>query len=326
VPQPKLDPLLVASRVFQLEQEGLAQVASRLNGDFSKAIELLDNCRGKIIVTGLGKSGIAGRKIAATFASTGAPALFMHSAEAIHGDMGVASLGDVAIALSYSGETAEVNALIPRLKLIGIPVIAITGHLESTMAKHSDCVLNVAVPSYTFPYGLIPTASFAATVAIGDSLALALMVRRGVSENDFALLHPGGLLGRKLLVKVRDLMHSGENLPVVNPDTTMRAVLVEMTRKRLGTACVVDGSNKLIGIITDGDLRRVLERADDPFILTAVDVMSKSPGWILPDSLAATALHQMERRRITALAVLDASRSLVGIIHMHDILTLETNR
>jgi len=320
------DHLAIARRVLQIEQEGLATVAERIDGAFSNAVALLEQCTGKIIVTGLGKSGIAARKIAATFASTGAPALFMHSAEAIHGDMGVASQGDVAICLSYSGETAEVNALIPRLKLKGIPVISITGNRESTMAQHSDCVLDVAVPSYPFPFGLIPTASYTATVAIGDALALALMTRHGVTQEDFALLHPGGLLGQKMLVKVQDLMHTGDNLPKVLPAATMRQALVAMTSKRLGTVCVTDEDDHLLGIITDGDLRRILEKVDNPFSLSAGDVMTPNPRAIHPNALAATALHQMERRAITSLAVLDTNRQLVGLIHIHDIIKLETSR
>ena len=291
-----------------------------------KAINYLEQCRGKIIVVGLGKSGIAGKKIAATFASTGAPALFLHAAEAIHGDMGVISAGDVAITLSYSGETEEILSLIPRFKLLGVPVIAITGNPASSMAKASDCILNVSVPSHPWPFGLVPTASYTATVAIGDALAITLLVRRGIREEDFALLHPGGLLGRKMLANISDLMHTGDELPLVRLHDKMKTVLMEMTAKRLGVACIVNDAGQLLGIITDGDLRRLLEQTDNPLELTAKNAMTADPKSISPDTLSARALHYMESHSITSLPVVDDDHKLVGIIHIHDIIKLETNR
>ena len=320
------DLLEIARRVLKQEGEAIAGVSERLGEPFLRAVELLEGCRGKIIVTGLGKSGIAAKKIAATLASTGAPALFLHAAEAVHGDMGVISTGDVAVAVSYSGQTREVMELIPRFKLLGVPVMAITGNPQSTLAGLADCVLDVAIPTHPWPFGLLPTASHTASVAVGDALAVALLVSNGVREEDFALLHPAGLLGRKLLVKVDELMHTGEALPVVRPGDGMRRVLMEMTTKRLGVTCVVDGDRHLVGIITDGDLRRLLERSPNPLNLTAEEVMTRSPKWISPGTLSARALHYMENHAITSLPVADGSGVLMGIVHLHDILRLETSR
>ena len=309
-----------------LECEAMMSASERLGKAFLEAVRLLCSCRGKIIVTGLGKSGIAAKKIAATMASSGAPALFLHSAEAVHGDLGVVSKGDVIMALSYSGETQELVDLVPRFKLMGAPVIAITGNTQSTLAGLSDCVLDVHVPSHPWPFGLIPTASIAVTVAIGDALAVALLVQHGIKEEDFAFLHPGGLLGRKQLVKVKDQMHTGDELPIVSPEAGVREVLMEMTAKRLGVACVVDARNEFIGIFTDGDLRRLLERNPNPLDLTADEIITRDPKWISPEELSAKALHLMETHEITSLPVLDESRTLIGIIHLHDILKLETAR
>jgi len=318
--------LEVAHRLLELESEAIEVAEDRLGESFLEALSILEGCKGKVIVTGLGKSGIAAKKIAATLASTGEPALFLHSAEAVHGDMGVISAGDVAICLSYSGETRELIDLIPRLKLLGVPVIAMTGNMESSLACLADCVLNVAVPSQPWPFGIIPTASNAVTVAVGDALAVVLLVSRGVKEEDFALLHPGGLLGRRMLVKVRDLMHTGDALPVVKRDIGMRQVLMEMTGKRLGVTCVVDNDDHLIGVITDGDLRRLLEQSENPLNLTAGDVMTRSPKTILAKTLSARALHVMETHSITSMPVTDDAGKLTGLIHMHDILKLETSR
>ncbi len=319
------DLLEIARRVLKLEGEAIGEVSGRLGEPFLQAVRLLESCRGKVIVTGLGKSGIAAKKIAATLASTGAPALFLHAAEAVHGDMGVISSGDVAVAVSYSGETREVVELIPRFKLLGVPVMAITGNTSSTLAGLADCVLDVAVPSHPWPFGLLPTASHAASVAVGDALAVALLVSDGVQEEDFALLHPGGLLGRKLLVKVSELMHTGEALPVIGPDAGMRQVLMEMTAKRLGVTCVVDEDRHLVGIVTDGDLRRLLERSPNPLELTAEEVMTRNPKSTPPGAISAQALHLMEDHAITSLPVLDEAGTLIGVVHMHDILKLETS-
>lgn len=320
------DVLRTARKVLDYEIEALKEISLRLGESLLNTVKLLAECKGKIIVTGLGKSGLAAKKIAATLASTGAPALFLHAAEGIHGDMGVVTAGDVAIAVSYSGETSEVSDLIPRFKLLGVPVVAVTGVLNSTLAKFGDTVLDVSVPPHPWPFGLLPTASYVSTVAVGDALAVALIAMKGIREEDFAVLHPGGLLGRKMLVAVSDVMQTGAALPLVKADTGMRAVLVEMTEKRLGVTCVVDDDKHLLGIITDGDIRRLLEISENPLDPTAEEVMTKDPRWISPKRLCAKALHIMEKHKITSLPVLDDNRTIVGIVHMHDILTLETNR
>jgi arabinose-5-phosphate isomerase len=316
--------LQVARQVIELESSALTAQADRLGDSFLRSLDLLSDCQGKIIVCGLGKSGIAAKKIAATLASTGAPALFLHAGEAVHGDMGVIAAGDCIIAISYSGETRELSDLIPRTKFLGVPVIAITGSSDSALASLSDCHLDVSVPKYEWPFGIIPTASNATTVAIGDALAIALLVKKGVGPEDFALLHPGGLLGRKVLMKVRDLMHSGDRLPVVISDRPMKEAIMEMTAKRLGAVCVVDHEGNLTGIITDGDLRRLLERSPDPFNLSASQAMTTNPKRVDTDVLAARALRLMEEHSITVLPVMEPDGRLAGIIHMHDIVKLET--
>lgn len=318
--------LEVAGRVISYESEAISSLIDRLDDSFLIALEFLDRCEGKIIVTGLGKSGIAAKKIAATLTSTGAPALFMHSAEAVHGDMGVVSSSDVAICLSYSGETKELIELIPRFKLLGVPIIAMTGKRASSLGSLSDCILDVSVPSYPWPYGILPTSSSAVTVAFGDALAVALLVSRDITEENFAHLHPGGLLGKKMLVKVENLMHTGDALPLVSKNTGMRAVLIEMTTKRLGVTCVLDENERLEGVITDGDLRRLLEKYDNLLDLTAGEVMTQNPVTIRPSKLSAHALHIMENHSITSLPVTDDSEVLIGLIHLHDILKLETQR
>lgn len=316
----------IAKRVFTLECEALVSTADQLGDDFLAVIELISSCRGKVIVTGLGKSGIAAKKIAATLASTGSPALFLHSAEAGHGDLGVVSNGDVVIALSYSGETHELVELVPRFKLLGAPVIAITGTIGSSLAGLCDIVLGVSVPPHSWPFGTIPTASNAATVALGDALAVALLVRKGIQEEDFATFHPSGLLGRKLLIRVSELMHHGAEMPVVSLESGFRDVLMEMTAKRLGVACILDEDGKLLGIFTDGDLRRLLERNPNPLELSAEQIMTRSPLWVTPEILSAKALHVMQAKSITSLPVLDESGVLLGIVHMHDIIRLETSK
>ncbi len=318
--------LKIASRVITFEAEALETIVTRLDSSFTDCLNHLHQCQGKIIVTGLGKSGIAGKKIAATFASTGSPALFLHAAEAVHGDMGVISRDDVAIALSYSGETEELLSLIPRFKLLGVPVLSITGNPMSSLAKLSNSVLDVSVQSQPFPFGVIPTASYITTVAVGDALAIALLAKRGLKESDFALLHPGGLLGTKMLAKVENLMHQGDDLPIVEPGTNMKEVLLEMTAKRLGVACVVSDDGVMKGIITDGDLRRIMEKHGDPLNINAEEAMTRNPMSIVPEALAARALHEMESRSITSLPVIGHDDRLIGLIHMHDIIRLETKK
>ncbi len=318
--------LEVGQKVFELESSALEYSGKLINQTFLDAVKVLYSCKGKTIITGLGKSGIAGKKIAATLSSTGMPSLFLHAGEAGHGDLGVVSAGDVVIALSYSGETHEVVEMIPRFKLLGVPVIALTGNVHSGLGEAADVVVDVSVKKYPWPYGLLPTASNAVTVAMGDAFAIALLMARGVREEDFASLHPGGLLGRKMLVKVRNLMHSGEELPMVPLKASLREVLVEITAKRLGVACVVDNGVKFVGIITDGDVRRLLETNPNPLDLTADSIMTSDPKTTTENTLSATALHEMEALKITSLPVVSNEGNLTGLVHIHDILKLEINR
>jgi arabinose-5-phosphate isomerase len=314
-----------ARRVLAIETGGIAAVADRLDERFDRALAVLLSCRGKVVVTGMGKSGVIARKIAATLASTGTPALFMHAADALHGDSGMLGRGDVVLALSYSGET-ELVQLLPLLKRMGLPLIVFTGQPRSTLGKAADVTLDVSVPEEACPLGLAPTASTTAQLALGDALAVALLERRGFKTSDFARLHPSGALGRKLL-RVEDLMHRAETIPVVRADTPFKETVLEMTTKRLGATGVVDAAGVLIGIVTDGDLRRALERAPDVHTLAARELMTSNPKTadrapltIDASALAAEALATMERFSITSLFIVDPARRPIGIIHIHDLL------
>jgi KpsF/GutQ family protein len=295
----------------------------RLDESFIRAIELLRDCRGKVVVTGLGKSGLICRKIAATLASTGTPAFFLHAGDGVHGDLGMVMKGDVILALSNSGETDEILKLLPHFKLNGIKLIAMTGNRESSLAKAGDVVLNVGVKE-ACPLGLAPTASTTVALAMGDALAVVLLEEKGFKEADFALRHPGGILGRKLLLRVEDLMHRGGQLPLVRHDTLVKEALFEITSKRLGVTGVTDAAGRLIGVITDGDLRRGLQRYGDGILSKRTeDVMTAHPRTIAKEVLAAQALSEMEenpQRPITSLFVLDDGQMPIGIIHLHDIL------
>jgi arabinose-5-phosphate isomerase len=309
-----------ARRVLAVEIAGLQAVRARLDARFAKAIELLANCRGKVVVTGIGKSGLICRKIAATLASTGTPAAFLHAAEAAHGDFGMVGKDDVVLALSHSGEVEEVLRLLPLLQRHDVRIIAITGAPQSTLARAADVVLDSSVPEEACPLGLAPTASTTAALALGDALAVALFERNGFSETDFAALHPAGSLGRRLL-KVSDLMHSGTALPLVRRDADLADAVLEISHKRLGVTGVVDRRGNLVGIVTDGDLRRGLEHTRDLSRLSTGDVMTKGAKTIEPNALAARALAVMERHSITSLFVLAAgSRRPLGVLHLHDIL------
>ncbi|MCI0613095.1 KpsF/GutQ family sugar-phosphate isomerase, partial [bacterium] len=280
--------------------------------------ELLASCKGRVVLTGMGKSGIICRKIAATFSSTGQPALFLHPAEAIHGDLGMVVPGDVVISISNSGETAELLRLLEMLKRLGISLIALTGRNQSTLARYSDVVLDVSVAQEACPLNLVPTASTTAALAMGDALAMCLMVQRGFKEEDFARLHPGGKLGMKLL-KVSELMRTGEAVPIVRIKTPMKDVIYEMSRKGIGVTSVVDDSGSVVGIISDGDLRRHLEHDDQLLKLNAEDVMTRDPITIDGEDLATKALNIMEQKRITSLLILDKNHKILGIIHLHDL-------
>jgi len=282
---------------------------------------LLHACRGKVVVTGIGKSGLICRKIAATLASTGTPSFFLHPGDAVHGDLGMVMKGDVILAVSNSGETEEILKLLPHFKLHELKLVVMTGKMDSTLAKAGDVVLDVAVAEEACPLGLAPTASTTAALAMGDALAVALLEQRGFKEEDFAVRHPGGILGRKLLLRVEDLMHRGDQVPLVDQDQPMKEALFEITSKRLGITGVVDSQGILVGIITDGDLRRGLERHRDIFSLQAKDLMTREPKTIPAETLAAEAVVIMERYPITSLFVLEnGSQRPLGIIHLHDLI------
>lgn len=319
----------LAERVLQLEAEAVQALIARLDERFDRAVDVLLGCSGRVIVTGMGKSGLIGRKVAATLASTGTPAYFLHPAEGVHGDLGMVARGDIVLALSNSGETDELLAILPRLKRLGIPIVLLTGHPQSTLARQSEVVLDVAVTEEACPMNLAPTSSTTAALAMGDALAMAVLDQRGLRPEDFAAVHPRGHLGWRTLVRVADLMHTGPEVPRVSADALMKDVIVEMTDKRLGMTTVVDDDGRLLGVITDGDLRRAHLRAEPIANLTAAalatqrdfhrdaDPVAKTIG---PEELAAKALGIMESRTITSLVIVDRERRPVGIIHMHDIL------
>jgi len=314
------DPILkLAERVLRVEAEGILGLTARLDERFLKALEFLRDCRGRVVVTGIGKSGIVGRKVAATLASVGTPALFLHPAEGVHGDIGMVARGDVVLAISNSGETEEILTLLPAIKRLGVPLVVLTGNPNSTLARNGDVVLDVSVAEEACPMNLVPTSSTTAALAMGDALAVALLELRGVAPEDFAVVHPGGSLGRRFL-KVEELMHVGEAIPVVREDTSMADAILEMTGKRLGATTVVDGEGRLAGMITDGDLRRALQEDRQMLGKVARHVMSKNPKTIGRTELAAKALEAMEHYAITQLIVVDDRRRPAGIIHLHDIL------
>ena len=307
----------LARRVLRTEAEAILSLLDRVDEHFDRAVQLLFECRGRVILTGMGKSGIICRKIAATLTSTGTPAFFLHPAEAIHGDLGVLQAGDVVVALSYSGETEEILRLLETIKRVGARIVALTGGPKSTLAKAADEVLDCAVSEEACPMNLAPTASTTAALALGDALAMALLVRKGFRQEDFATLHPGGKLGKRLM-RVEQLMHGGEQMPIVHPETAMRDVIYEMSRKGLGMTCVVGPNGELVGLITDGDLRRHMS---DTTLLgqTAEHVMTRGPVTIARNMLAVEALNLMEQRKITSLVVVDAVRRVEGVVHLHDL-------
>jgi arabinose-5-phosphate isomerase len=310
----------IAQAVLETEAQAILNLRSRINEDFVKACKLLLECNGRIIVTGIGKPGHIGNKIAATLASTGSPAFFMHPGEASHGDIGVITKKDVVIALSNSGNTEEILAILPTIKLLGVPLISITGNPNSTLAKTADINLDVSVEKEACPLGLAPTSSTTATLAMGDALAIALLETRGFTTEDFARSHPGGTLGKRLLLKVDNLMHVGDAIPKVKKDTLLTAALIEITNKRLGMTIVTNDDNTLAGIFTDGDLRRVIDKNLDIHKTKIASVMTTSCKTIAPGMLAVEAVKIMEQHRITALVVVDKNNIPIGVIHMHDLL------
>jgi arabinose-5-phosphate isomerase len=312
--------LQLAARTFEIEARALLGLAARQGEGFARAVRAMLECRGRVVVMGMGKSGHVGRKIAATLASTGTPALFVHPAEASHGDLGMVMAGDVVIAISHSGESDELAAILPALRRIGVALVAITGQPGSMLARHADFVLSSAVEEEACPLNLAPTASTAAQMALGDALAVALLDARGFREEDFARSHPGGSLGRKLLMHVADLMRSGDALPRVAPDAHFNALLREMTDKGLGFTAVVDAECRPLGIFTDGDLRRLIERGADLRALSAGEVMHPRPRLVRDDALAVEAAAVMEQHRITSVLVVDAQGVLVGALNSNDLM------
>ena len=310
--------LTLARKVLETEAAAILALVPRIDQRFDAAVDLLLGCRGRVIVTGMGKSGIICRKIAATLTSTGTASIFLHPAEAIHGDLGVIQGDDVVIAVSTSGETAEVLRLLETIRRLGARLIAITGAPRSTLAEAADVMLDCSVTEEACPLNLAPTASTTATLAMGDALAMTLLAAKGFRLEDFASLHPGGRLGKKL-TRVETLMNAGDDCPVVGIDTRMRDVIYEMSRKRLGMTCVVDDEHGLLGIITDGDLRRHMERANDIMSLSARDVMTRNPVTVPPQTLAVEALNILEQRKITSIVVVDGAHRVLGVVHLHDL-------
>jgi len=310
-----------AREVLDIEAQGVLSLIDRVDGNFVRAVDLLYNCKGKVVVTGLGKSGLIGRKIAATLSSTGTPSLFLHASEGIHGDLGIIMKGDVVLAVSNSGETDELLKILSIIRRLGLKIIVMTGNPSSSLSRAADVILNAAVKEEACPMGLSPTASTTAALAMGDALAVVLLEKKGFKEEDFALRHPGGTLGRKLLLRVDDLMHRDKELPLVYQDTPMKETLLEITSKRLGVTGVVDGKGGLVGVITDGDLRRGLESKGDIFRLKAQELMSRNPKTIPADALAARAVAIMEQHSITSLFILEnGGRKPSGVVHLHDLL------
>lgn len=312
-----------ARRVLRIEAEAIADLAGRIGAEFEKAVEILYVCKGRVVVTGLGKSGLIGRKVAATLSSTGTPSLFMHAAEALHGDLGVLSADDAMVAVSASGETDELIELLEAVKRLGVPLISLTARPSSTLARESDVVLDISVKEEACSLKLAPTSSTTAALAMGDALAVVLAERRDFQEDDFAALHPAGRLGKKLR-RIESLMHGGERMPAVRPNTKMPDVIYEMNRKGLGLTAVTEADGRLLGIVTDGDLRRMMQRRRENLLdLTAADCMTKNPVTLPRTELAASALRLMEERKITSVLVVDSAGILEGVVHIHDLWNLQ---
>ncbi len=317
-----MDVLKEAKRVLRVEAQSILDLAERIDENFSRAVDTLYSCKGKVVLMGMGKSGLVGRKISSTFASTGTPSFFLHPAEGLNGDFGMLAKEDVIIAISKSGETRELLEVLPLIKRYGNRLIIFTGNLNSPLAKAGDVTLDIRVKEEACPLNLAPTASTTATLALGDALAIALMGKRNFKKEDFAMLHPGGALGKRLLLKVEDLMHVGKAVPMVSERTLMKEAIFEITSKRLGVTGVCNAEGHLVGVVTDGDLRRALEKFNDLFSREASEVMTRSPRWIEKDELAARAVQRMEEYSITSLFVFNqgGDKVPVGIIHLHDLL------
>jgi len=315
--------LETAKRVLRIEAQALQEMLERLDASFERAVQLLATCQGRVVVTGMGKSGLIGRKISATLSSTGTPSFFLHPADALHGDLGMLARGDALLAITYGGETEEILNLLETLKRLEMAIVALTGNPNSTLGLASDVVIDVSVKEEACTLNLAPTASTTVAMAVGDALAVSLLERRGFKPDDFAALHPAGRLGKKLL-RVAHLMHTGEAVPQVEPTTPMPATFHEMSAKKLGMTTVIGADGRLLGILTDGDLRRLMEKhGGTTLAMTAGDCMVRSPQTISPNLLASEALNLMEKKKITSVVVVDGSQRVLGVVHLHDLWTLE---
>ncbi len=311
-----------AKKVIDIECEAIRDLKEKLNEDFARAVEIILNAKGRVIFSGVGKSGLIARKIVATLNSTGTASIYMHPTDALHGDLGMVRNTDVAIIISKSGNTEELSNLLPMIKRIGVPIIGFLGERDSKIGKMCDVVLDIGVKTEACPNDLAPTASTTATLVMGDALAVALLEKRGFTREDFASLHPAGSLGKRLSLKISEIMYSGKDVPIVKEEDSIKNTILEITSKRLGTTCVVNKEGKLTGVITDGDLRRLLEKTLEIKDLKARDIMTRNPKSIQPDVLASFALQQMENFKITALIVINEMNYPIGIVHMHDLVNL----
>lgn len=312
--------------VIRIEAEAVANLEGSINKDFVKAVETIYTAKGRVVLTGMGKSGLVARKIVATLNSTGTAAIYLHPTDALHGDLGMVRKEDVVIIISKSGSTDEISKLLPMFKRLGVKLIAMSGNPDSSLVKDSDIFLNISVKEEACPHDLAPTSSTTATLVMGDALSVALLQKRGFTAEDFALLHPGGSLGKRLSLKIDEIMTKGEGVPIVSENSSIKDIILEMTSKRLGTTCVVNKDGKLIGVITDGDLRRLLEKTMDVKNLVAIDIMSKNPKVTNKDFLASFALQTMENYKITSIIVADSEKKPIGIVHLHDLINLGLQR
>jgi len=311
----------IAKKTLKIEADAIYALIDRIDENFEKAVDLFLKCESRVVVTGMGKSGIIGKKIAATLSSTGTPSVFLHPAEGVHGDLGMIMKGDCVLAISNSGETEEIVSILPVIKRFNVPIVSLVGKMNSTLAKRSDCVLDASVEREACPLNLAPTASTTVCLALGDALAVALLECRGFREEDFAVFHPSGALGKKLLLKVEDLYHTGEKVPVINKNELISKAVIEMSSKGFGCTSVVDAEGKLVGIITDGDLRRALEKYQNIFDKPVYEMFTPNPITISKDALAAKALQVMEEHSITTILTVDENNRPTGILHLHDILS-----
>ena len=318
--------LRTGKNVIKIEAEAVANLEKSINKDFVKAVDTIYSSKGRVVLTGMGKSGLIARKIVATLNSTGTAAIYLHPTDALHGDLGMVRKEDVVMIISKSGSTDEIAKLLPMFKRLGVKLIAMSGNPNSSLVKESDIFLNISVKEEACPHDLAPTSSTTATLAMGDALSVTLLQKRGFTAEDFALLHPGGSLGKRLSLKIDEIMIKGDGVPVVNESSSIKDIILEMTSKRLGTTCVVDKNGKLTGIITDGDLRRLLEKTMDVKNLVATYIMSKNPKVTDKDYLASFALQIMESHKITSLVVTDRDKKPIGIVHLHDLVNLGLQR